>query len=151
MHYNSYRPSFLNNSYSNNTAPYGSNIASYPVKIVVKDQDDHTLSLYDIASGQVITPNLVLNQIDYDNQTIATDSSSIIRFSVLEDTTDIDGTREAVVTNGTATFTDLMLVAKPGTQNTTFSITSDSIDTEILALQYGSNLPQQQFVVYFRL
>jgi hypothetical protein len=51
IEYDVYRPTFVNNYFENNTAVYGPNIASYPIKINVKGHEIEQIRLEDIGSG----------------------------------------------------------------------------------------------------
>jgi len=51
IHYETYRPILSNNTFEGNTANYGPDIASYPIKIKVKGSDVKQIVLDNIGSG----------------------------------------------------------------------------------------------------
>ncbi|WP_204256547.1 hypothetical protein, partial [Mammaliicoccus sciuri] len=73
------QPSFINNSFSDNSAAYGPDVASFGVKM--KSLDEGKLarvsgSHFDIASGQRLPQPMVLALIDHTGQVVKTDNSS---------------------------------------------------------------------------
>jgi len=54
--------------FSNNSAPYGNNIASYPVKVVDPNTNSSGMTLTDFASGQPLGRSLKFTVVDHDNQ-----------------------------------------------------------------------------------
>jgi hypothetical protein len=58
IEYDIYRPEFVNNEFVNNSAIYGPNIASYPVKIKVKNSNEDQLILSNIGSGLATELNI---------------------------------------------------------------------------------------------
>lgn len=53
-----YRPVFINVTFSKNIAPYGPNIASYPVKVILYGTTSSNFELDNIASGQLYPKQL---------------------------------------------------------------------------------------------
>jgi hypothetical protein len=49
--YAKFRPVFINNTYKNNRAEYGNNIASFAIKIHMNDSNPQTIALKDVAPG----------------------------------------------------------------------------------------------------
>lgn len=56
--YDVFRPETTNNEFVNNSAVYGPNIASYPVKIKVKDSNEDQIILSNVGSGLETELNL---------------------------------------------------------------------------------------------
>ena len=79
IYYNMVRPDFNNCIFSNNTASYGPDIASYAVKIVEKETNKNTVYLNNIASGIEYEKDINLKLIDYDGQIINQESKNMIR------------------------------------------------------------------------
>jgi hypothetical protein len=46
-----FRPNFSNNTFENNTAPYGNNIASYAIKMMINESLSQKIYLKDVAPG----------------------------------------------------------------------------------------------------
>ena len=67
--YSLYRPRLTNVTFSNNSANYGPNIASYPVKIGIDNMTDN-IKLENIASGQIYNSPLYMTLLDYDLQQV---------------------------------------------------------------------------------
>ena len=63
--YDVYRPTLMNNTFDNNTAVYGPNIASYPIKIKEKDTSSEQIVVNNIGSG--VTNNISVNFALYDH------------------------------------------------------------------------------------
>jgi hypothetical protein len=68
IYYNLYRPTMTNVTFLFNSAPYGNNIASYPVKIVDAISLSTDIILTGIASGQIIPTEIQFMVVDIDNQ-----------------------------------------------------------------------------------
>ena len=150
MYYNLYRPELENNTYNNNIAQYGNDIASYPIKIKFTNTSSDLIVLDNIASGQVISPSLNFELVDHDKQVILTDSTSTIKASSHSNGTTVEGTLVAAVKQGAATFDELILVAKPGSTNAEFQISSAAVDDDIINLQYNGTVSQNAINSSFR-
>lgn len=68
IRYDVYRPTFLNNTFENNTAVYGPNIASYPIKIKQQNSDIENIILHDIGSGVTNNASVYFALYDHDEQ-----------------------------------------------------------------------------------
>ena len=75
IYYDIYRPLMTNVTFKNNSAVYGPNIASYPVKVIRTDTNSTAFTLDNVASGQTYTKSIELSLVDFDNQ-IASDTNS---------------------------------------------------------------------------
>ena len=69
----------LDNTFVNNTADYGAEIAGYPIQIVLVSE---LLSEY--VSGQNIEKDIVFKLIDGYGETIKTDSESVLTISAVD-------------------------------------------------------------------
>lgn len=81
IYYDIYRPLMTNVTFKNNTAPYGPNIASYPVKVIRTDINSTAFTLDNVASGQTYTQSIELSLVDFDNQIASDTSSGIVSIS----------------------------------------------------------------------
>ena len=61
IYYDLYRPVFNNISFSNNSAQYGNDIASYPIKIKLRGSDSDQIILQNVVSGQIHSQHLNLS------------------------------------------------------------------------------------------
>ena len=150
IYFDLYRPILDKNVFDNNQAVYGNDIASYPVKVRLKDTDSNQFILYNAVSGQVYSPALEFQLIDHYNQVILTDSYSKIRISSISNDALLEGTLTSIVNQGTSSFENLILIAKPGSNNVKYEIISSAIDQDIIDLQYKENFIQEMIDVSFR-
>ncbi|CAG9318584.1 unnamed protein product [Blepharisma stoltei] len=135
-------PEFANNSYTNNAAEYGGDIASYPVKLMqvnemgaLEDYNSRRLNdfvsdinLTDIASGQSIKNKLVVALVDNMNKVIATDDSSEAELKAVNSTTQISGKIKVNAVKGIFNFSEFVISEDPGS-DIQIMVTSSAIDT----------------------
>ena len=157
--YNLYRSEMVNVTFVNNTAPYGPNIASYPVKVVLEGTNSSALELNDVASGQLISDEIKLSVVDFENQITSTNIKGFVSIEPIELDTDSDGQSSEGLVNGVATFRSLILSAKPGSKQVQFKVKTNAIDTSIMLKQFGKTKSficigtssiQDPFLVNFR-
>ena len=150
VYYDLYRPIFNNNTFSNNSAQYGHNIASYPIKIKLKDTSTDQIILQNVVSGSVYSPALEFELVDHDEQAILTDSVSTLLIRSINANTSIGGTNVVAVNQGAASFDDLIFISKPGSNNVNFEVSSKAIDKDIVSLQYNGTQNQEHLDTSFR-
>ena len=92
IRYNLFRPTFANNVFVNNSAGYGPNIASYPIKIKLRNSSSDNIQLTNVGSGVVYDETLEFALVDYDNQINELDNSSLIIITALSLNTSALGT-----------------------------------------------------------
>lgn len=150
IEYDVYRPRLDNIMFANNKAVYGPNIASYPVRIRVKETLVSRITLNNIPSGisQDVSLNLAL--FDHDNQIVVLDNISQIEIKPIHADTTVSGTTSVKVTGGVATFNDMKFTAKPGAQNVQYGLSSDGLDLQKLIMQYGLGYAIRNMTVNFR-
>lgn len=148
LSYNYERPILNNNAFSHNSAPYGREIASYPVKIVDQRHPDKPIILNNVGSGIMLPDTLNLVLIDADNQTMVLENASSIRLSPIQVGSSIRGTDRAKFVNGIATFESLQLIAPPGSQNVEFRVSAQAIESTTAAKLDG--LQNHTLTVSFR-
>lgn len=137
IYYDLYRPVMKNITFINNKAPYGNNIASYPLKVLVNNSGEMSTSLYEVPSGQIYTKTMKLSVVDYDNQVISDLISGTISISPIGSSTNTLGRSSEPIVNGVATFKEIIFVSKPGSKNVPFKITTAAIDKNIIQRQFG--------------
>ena len=137
IYYDLYRPNMTNVIFINNTAPYGPNIASYPVKIVLANSNATDIVFNDVISGQEQEVDLSFHIVDYDNQLALLATSGRIVISQIIKGTSVFGRSTASIVDGVATFDKLIFNAPPGSKNIPFKISSTLIDSSKLIRQYG--------------
>ena len=128
--YNYRRPEMPDIKFSNNTAPYGSNIGSYPVRIVNSLMMDEPIVLTNVVSGLTYNETLRLLLVDYDGQTMNLVSNSQIKIVPVTSEASLLGVDYSVLVNGQASFDSLHFVYGPGQNNIQFLAMSELIDSE---------------------
>ena len=129
IYYNYRRPEMSNIEYHNNTASYGPDIGSYPVRIVNSVMMNEFIVLTDVASGLVYKKTLRLLLVDYDGQTMNLISNSQIKVVPLTSGASLLGVDYSALVNGQANFDSLQFVYAPGQENIQFLATCDLIDS----------------------
>ena len=132
------RPTMLNNSFSNNTAQYGDNIASYAAKIVQRNTLNDYIEFNNIGSGVRDNQVLELAIVDLDNQIMNQDSVSKITITGFTPNSSLSGINSAISNQGVAVFDDVAFVYQPGSSDILYRVTSSILDSSKLA-QIGLN------------
>ena len=127
--YNYRRPDMPKIEFTNNTASYGPNIGSYPVRIVNSVMMDDPIVLTNVASGMVYNETLRLLLVDYDGQTMNLISDSRIKVLPMTNGASLIGVDYSVLVNGQANFDSLQFTYGPGQDNIQFLATCDLIDS----------------------
>ena len=127
IYYSFKRPNLTNCTFNGNSAPYGSIIASYPVKITEKISLNTSIIYDNVPSGIKMNSPLVFALQDYDGQTIH-DSIYQVKINAVSSNASTAGYNSAKATSGVATFNNLIFVSSPGAQHVTFKATSNAID-----------------------
>lgn len=126
-----FSPVITNVTYINNTAQYGPNIASYPIKVKVYNAASDDIIFNNFGSGIRITEPISLALVDHFDNIMVLDNASQI--SIISSASHlITGTNVRRVTSGVATFDDLVFISSPGASGVEFPISSKSIDSEVV-------------------
>ena len=133
-----------------NSAPYGPDIASYPTRIVLEGNTEDDIAIELVGSGVTYDTPLVFMLVDYDNQTMVLDSSSIIEVNSISSSTSVSGINEIKVVEGSITFSDLIFTSQPGDVDVQFELTSKALDFDVLRLKFGDDYAQDPISVSFR-
>ena len=96
------------------------------------------------------SPSLQFDLVDHDEQIVLTDDSSTIKINNMHNDTLVDGVKVVVVSQGSASFEEVIFRAKPGSSSVKFEVTSTAIDNEILNLQYNNTLYDNNIEASFR-
>ena len=151
IYYNYKRPVMSNNTFINNQASYGPNIASYPVKIVFNDSATDNMSITDIGSGIKYENTIILALVDYDNQVIKSNSKDLININSANfSESSILSINNAQLNQGIASFNDLIFQGQPGSSNIKFVASSPAIDTKKIQTIFGSQISDNQIDASFR-
>lgn len=149
--YDVFRPFLQDNIFLNNTALYGPDIASYPIKVKFVNNDSDKMELINVGSGIQADQIFSMGLYDHDNQIMNLDSSSQINIKLIDSVnSDLKGTIISSVDSGAAKFEEIIFIAPPGTQKVNYSVSSVSIDKTKLLRQYKGNFIQENIIVSFR-
>ena len=147
--YDLFRPTFNSLIFSNNTAQYGPNIASYAIKIKIGDTNLNTLTVNNAISGKV-SQTFIFNILDFDDQVMNLDSASKITIKSITSESQVRG-RNIILSNaGVVIMSEVIFISAPGSQNIIFSVNPSSINLEIAKAVYGANYTFPKLISNFR-
>ena len=112
-----------------NTAQYGPNIASYPVRVVNSAAINEPITFANVASGITYQETIRMLLVDYDDQTINLVNDNQIKIVPVTSGAKLQGVDYSVLTNGQAEFDNLQFVYGPGEANVKYLATSNLIDS----------------------
>ena len=151
IYYSYNRPNLSGIVYLNNIAQYGKDIASYAVKIRVKESGTDIIEFNDVGSGVVYDHTIYLALVDYDNQVMNLNNvSQIIINPVNRTLSTILGTNAALLKSGIGTFDNIIAVAAPGMTNVQYRATSKAIDNTKITDVFGAPLSNNSIAMNFR-
>ena len=151
IYYDYNRPVIKNSIFINNHALYGPNIASYPVKIGINDSSFDHMSFTNVGSGVVYEDEIRLVLLDYDDQAMVLNSQDYIKINPSNfSQSSVLGTNHGQLTNGIASFSNLILQHQPGASNITFIASSKAIDKNKIESVFGSPISDNTIDVSFR-
>ena len=148
--YDSLRPHMDNNSFINNSAVYGPNIGSYPVRIKIKGTNTDQIILNNVGSGVDEDLNIEMALYDYDNQIFNLESTSTIEITPILSETLILGQTAANLKEGVAKFETTQFIAEQGFSNIHYKLDCEAIDLETVRREFGSNYNLKDIIVNFR-
>ena len=151
IYYDNVRPIFTRVVYIDNSAQYGSDIASYPVKIKLVNSSHDDISLFDVGSGIVYNETLSFGLYDFDNQVMVLDNSNQIVISVIDtQTSSVSGTNAGLLRQGIASFQNLIFISTPGSTGILYRATSKAIDVDKIQNVFGQQISENNINVDFR-
>ena len=133
IYYNRERPILSQNIFAGNVAAYGPDIASYPVKIVLKGTGNNQIYIYNAVSGQKHSDIIELELIDFDNQILVLENSETVKIQSFLSNSSISGNDYAKFTNGLAVLDDIEFIAKPGSESVIYNLTSNALDFDTIS------------------
>ena len=129
IYYNYNRPILQNIIFKNNSAEYGLDIASYPVKIVMSNSSTSQMIINDMASGIVYDKIINLAIMDYDEQIMVLNNINQVQISpVNKSIVTMKGVSTSLLKRGISTFSNIIADSKPGNVNILFQASSKAID-----------------------
>jgi hypothetical protein len=147
IYYGFKRPQLANNTFKDNSAPYGLDLGSYAVKINVYGRTDEIV-INNVASGKVIEP-FALALLDYDNQIMVLNDVNQISIVPVDQVT-IEGTNSILMDQGVAYFDNLIAIAIPGSSSVRIKATSKAIDSSKIQNIYGTSISENILYLNFR-
>ena len=133
IYYNRERPILSQNIFAGNVAAYGPDIASYPVKIVLKGTGNNQIYIYNAVSGQKHSDIIELELIDFDNQILVLENSETVKIQSFLSNASISGNDYAKFTNGLAVLDDIEFIVKPGSESVIYNLTSNALDFDTIS------------------
>jgi hypothetical protein len=151
IYYNYKKPVLQDIVNTNNSAPYGPDLASYAVKIRMMSKTTDEMQVDNVGSDIVIPQTLYFELLDYDNQVMVLNNiNQIVITPVNANISSVSGTNSELLKNGVASFDSLKAIAVPGSSGVMYRATSKAIDTQKLNEIYGSNVNQNLISFNFR-
>jgi len=149
--YNYIRPDIVECTFTNNSAQYGPDIASYPVKIRMTEGIHSDIHLQDIGPGIDMDVPLSLSLLDFDNQTMVLNSlDQISIFAVNTSEASTTGTNTVRLRNGVAVFDAIQFVSEIGTEAVEYNAVSKAIDTSKVKKIHGAKFSTNDILVDLR-
>ena len=150
--YNYNHPRITESSFINNSAAYGNNLGSYPIRIgFVSSTSDDEISIKNIGPGITIDEPLKLALLDQDGQVMSLDSTSQINIVPTNSSiSSVTGTNVITVSEGVSIFDSMAFLRDPMHNSIPFSISSKSINKAKVADVKGSSFTQKNLIVSFR-
>ena len=148
--YNIYRPTMSGLVFTNNSAQYGADIASYAIKVVRHNSSNDQVVLSGVGSGVQYDEVLILQAVDHDGNVMVLDDTSQISITPTTSQQTVLGSGVKKLTNGQATFDNLIFVSNPGDEHIEFRLSSKAVDATKIQLQYGVSSLQDSIDVSFR-
>ena len=119
------------NSYTNNSAKYGKNIASIPYKIVEQDTMNEQIYLMNIPSGLKYQSSIKLMLVDREGQVMNLQNEAVAKIRTSSPQSKISGTDSALFTRGVTEINRVIFEHYPGANNISFSINLGNSETKI--------------------
>ena len=151
IYYAYVRLNLKNIEYVNNSAPYGDKIGSYPAKIVRYGNETSSMVINDIGSGIPYDSQVQFALIDADEQVMVLNNEDQVSVNPVNNTeASMSGTNSVLLRNGIATFTNIVAIAAPGSQNVQFKITSKAITNNKASVLLSQNNINNILTMNFR-
>ena len=120
-----------NNSFGNNSAQYGADIASIPYKIVEQDTMNDQIYLSNVPSGLRHDSSIKLMLVDMEGQVMNLENVAVAKIRRVSTQSKILGVDSALFTGGMATVNSMIFAHYPGANSVQFNIFLTNSDTQI--------------------
>ena len=151
INYNYQSPNINGCKFLNNSAQYGPEVASYPVKIRMEQGIHADMNLSNVGSGVELGYSIKFSLLDFDNQTLVTNNADQISiFAADTQNSSVSGTNTVQMKNGMAEFDAIQFVSDIGAKNVKYNVVSKAIDNTKVSEVFGNSLLSNQISVDFR-
>ncbi|CAI2367919.1 unnamed protein product [Moneuplotes crassus] len=147
IHYSLKRPDIVDSVFTGNSARYGDDLASYPVKVRIKEQPFSFMKFTNIGSGVSLSQPIELALFDFDNQIISLNNEDqlgifpLINPNDKNHTNTIRGVSTVNFNAGIAIVDEIIFIDQPGSKNVIFKALTTAIDQAKASLAF----PDQDF------
>jgi predicted outer membrane repeat protein len=149
IYYNFKRPQLIDVINQNNIAPYGPDLASYPVKIKFADRNDMVIN--DIGSNIKYEKEVKFALFDYDDQVMVLNNVNQITLTPVNlSISSIGGVNSVLMKHGIATFTNLIATAKYGSKDVKYQVSSKAINKVKINEVFGTSINDNIVTFNFR-
>jgi len=151
VYYDFKRPSFSQITYKDNQAKYGPNVASYAVKLRINGVELDHAKVTDIGSGIRYADTIYYELLDVDNQVMVLNSQDqIVMTPVNRSLVSFTSTNSALLRGGVASFSDILVVAKPGSADVLIKVSCKAIDSGKIVKVFGGPISNSTISMSFR-
>ena len=134
IYYDNSRPKMSNNSFSNNSADYGPNIASIPYKIIEQETFNDQIYLNDIPSGLEYNSSIRVMLVDQEGQVMNLENDVVAKIRTSSPESKITGVDSVIFTRGLAEIDKVTFIYRPGATNILFDISKTTSNTQIQSM-----------------
>ncbi|CAI2378749.1 unnamed protein product [Moneuplotes crassus] len=151
IYYSLKRPDIVDSVFTDNSAKYGDNLASYPVKVRIEGQPDSYIKFTDVGSGVAMSSSLVFALLDFDNQVVSLNSEDTFGiFAPIGSNATVKGVNSVNFNAGIAIIEGIMFVDQPGSKNMKFDSSTAAIDKGRVSLAFPDQDFNNDITVNFR-
>lgn len=152
VYYNFKRPTIGDDViYTNNSSPYGENIASYAVKITFEDSTSSVMDIQDLGPGIRYDQPLKFAVRDYDDQVMVLDSQSQILIVASDSSVaEVKGFNINQLNKGVASFDNFVVNTNPGNKDISLEASTKSIDQLLVRTVFGNTISNNTITTSFR-
>ncbi|CAI2371780.1 unnamed protein product [Moneuplotes crassus] len=151
INYNYKPPVTTSCTFTNNSAQYGPDIASYPIRIRMTQDIHSDMSLTNVGPGIGLDSSIKLSLLDFDNQTMVMNNADQISiFAVDTQSSSVRGTNTVQLDKGVSEFDSIQFVSEIGSKNVEYRAVSNTIDNTKVNKLFDSSLVENQITVDFR-
>ncbi|CAG9323996.1 unnamed protein product [Blepharisma stoltei] len=132
------QPTISNLSFSNNSALYGDDLASFPLSLLVLSYKRRLEVQVPSAPGQYLSSPLIVGITDHYNQTVLTENTSTCQLEVTDSSNySLSGKTKVQASSGVYNFSEVIVSGEPGSK-VGFTLSSSIISSDSLGLSSES-------------